>query len=86
MQIVMDIPPELAHAIKLPEEEIPTRLKTELAIRLYRKKLLNFGKARQLAQMTYWEFYELIGKEDVNRNYDVNELEEDMATLEELFW
>ena len=84
MQITMDIPEDLVHAIRLPEEEIPTRLLVELAIRLYRKKLLNFGKARKLANMAYWDFYELLGKEGVQRHYDVKELEEDLLTLEEL--
>jgi len=80
----MTIPEELVHAIKLPEEEIPTRLMIELAIRLYRKKILNFGKARKLADMTYWDFYELLGKEDVLRHYDDRELEDDLQTLKEI--
>jgi len=84
MQITMEIPEDLVQAIRLPEEEIEKRLMVELAIRLYRKKLLNFGKARKLANMTYWDFYELLGQEDVLRNYDVCELKEDLQTLEEL--
>ncbi len=85
MQITMNIPDDLVHAIRLPEDEISTRLMVELAIRLYRKKLLNFGKARELANMAYWDFYELLGREGVQRHYDVNELEEDLRTLEELY-
>ncbi len=84
VQITMNIPEELVHAIRLPEEEIPARLKIELAIRLYRKKILNFGKARELADMTYWDFYELLGKESIVRHYGTRELEEDLRTLEEL--
>ncbi len=84
MHVTMDIPEDLVLAIRLPEEEIEERLMVELAIRLYRKKLLNFGKARKLANMTYWDFYELLGQEGVLRNYDVQELEEDLRTLGEL--
>ena len=84
MQITMSIPEELVSAIKLPEDEMPTRLMVELAIRLYKKKMLNFGKARELAGMTYWDFYELLGKEGVLRHYDIKELEEDLQTLEDL--
>lgn len=84
MQLTMDIPEDLIQAIRLPEEEIEKRLMVELAIRLYRKKLMNFGKARKLANMTYWDFYDLLGQEGVLRNYDVNELEEDLQTLEAL--
>ncbi len=71
-------------AIKLPPKEIPTRLKRELAVRLYIKGLLNFGKARQFAGMTRWDFHDLLGTEGVVRRYDVNDLEDDLQTLEEL--
>lgn len=84
MQVLIDIPEELIHAIKLPPEEISTRLKRELAVRLYIKGLLNFGKARQFAGMTRWDFHDLLGLEGVVRRYDVNDLEDDLQTLEEL--
>ncbi len=85
MQITVEIPDALTQAIKLPEEEITARLHVELAIRLYRKRLLNFGKARDLAKMTYWDFYELLGKEGVERDYNVDDLNEDLQTLERIF-
>jgi predicted HTH domain antitoxin len=85
MQITVKIPDALVQTIKLPEEEITARLHVELAIRLYRKKLLNFGKARALANMKYWDFYELLGKEGVERNYTVNDLNDDLQTLEKMF-
>ena len=59
-------------------------MKRELAIRLYAKGLLSFGKARQLAGMTRWDFHDLLGEESIPRRYDVEELEEDLKTLEEL--
>lgn len=85
MQITVEIPDSTTQAIKLPEEEITERLHVELAIRLYRKKLLNFGKARELAKMTYWDFYELLGKEGIERDYNVDDLNEDLQTLERIF-
>ena len=74
----------MIHAIKLPPREIPTLLKRELAVRLYIKGLLNFGKARQFVGMTRWDFQDLLGTEGVERRYDVNDLEDDLQTLEEL--
>ncbi len=85
MQVLIDVPEDLIHAIKLPAEEIPSRLKKELAVRLYRKGFLGFGKARILADMAYWDFYDLLNKEAVLRRYDIQELDEDIKTLEELF-
>ena len=74
----------LQQAIRLPPEEVPVRLKRELAIRLYDKGLLTFGQARQLAGMTRWGFRDLLGEEGILRRYDVEELEEDLQTLEAL--
>jgi len=83
-QLSIEISEGLRQAVRLPPEEVPIRLKRELAIRLYAKGLLSFGKARQLAGMTRWDFHELLGEEGIPRRYDVEELEEDLQTLEEL--
>jgi len=84
MRLLVEVPEDLLQAIKLPAEEVPVRLKRELAIRLYSKGLLSFGKARQLAGMTRWDFHDLLGDEGIPRRYDIGELEEDIKTLEEL--
>jgi len=83
-KIGVDLPEDLVEAIKLPLGEIPMRLRRELAVRLYEKRLLGFGKARQLAEMSKWEFQRLLGDEEIPRSYDVEELEKDLGTLEEL--
>ncbi len=80
----LELPDDLVMSIKLPREEIPARLKRELALRLYDKGLLSFGKARELAGMTKWEFSNLLGEEDILRHYDLEELSEDLKVLEEL--
>lgn len=82
--VILEIPADLAEALRLPPEEQATRLRRELAIRLYQKGLLSFGKARELAGMTKWEFHLLLGEEGIVRRYDVAELEEDLKTLEAL--
>lgn len=56
----------------------------QLALRLYAKGLLTFGQARRLAGMNRWDFRDLLGDEGVLRRYDVEELEEDLQTLETL--
>lgn len=84
MRLSIEIPEDLVHAIKLPAEEVPTRLRRELAIRLYAKGLLSFGKARELSGMTLWAFHDLLGEEGISRHYDVQEFDEDLKTLEEL--
>lgn len=84
MNLTIVMTEDVARAVRLPESETRERLRTELAVRLYEKRLLGFGKARSLAGMTHWEFHNLLGKEGVSRNYDVEEFEKDLVTLQGL--
>ncbi|RLA96492.1 MAG: UPF0175 family protein [Deltaproteobacteria bacterium] len=83
-QLNLEIPEELIQSLKLPRDEVPARLKRELALRLYEKGLLSFGKARELAGMTKWEFSRILGEEGIPRHYDLEEFDRDMMALEEL--
>ena len=83
-QLSIEISDDLLQAIKLPTAEASTRLRRELALRLYEKELLSFGKARELAGMTRWAFHDYLGEEGISRRYDVEEFEEDIKTLKEL--
>ncbi len=84
MGLKIEIPAEITKSIKLPEDEVEGRIRKELAVRLYEKGLLGFGKARELAGMTKWEFHELLAKERVVRKYDLEELEKDEKVVREL--
>ena len=70
--------------VRLPPDERLHRIRTELAIRLYQKGILSFGKARELSQLSKWEFHELLGQENIDRSYDLEDLETDLETLEKL--
>jgi predicted HTH domain antitoxin len=76
--IIIEIPSDIAMALKVPDREVPTVLRQELAIQLYAQHLLSFGKARQLAQLSKWEFAELLGRRGIERHYDEKSLQEDM--------
>jgi predicted HTH domain antitoxin len=43
---------------------------------------LSFGKARELAEMTVWEFQQLLGSRGISIHYDVEDYEQDLATLQ----
>ena len=75
---------ELPVDLRVPVAEQEDRLRRELAIRLYEKGLLSFGKARELAGLSKWAFHDLLAAEGILRHYDVEELEGDLATLETL--
>ncbi len=83
-KLVLEISNEVAESLQLPPSERLSRVQRELAIRLYQKGLLSLGKARDLAQMTKWEFHLLLGDEEIERSYDLEELESDLNTLERL--
>jgi predicted HTH domain antitoxin len=81
-KLMLEISSDVADSLQLPPPERLPRIQQELAIRLYQKGLLSFGKARELAQLTKWEFHALLGHEAIERSYDLEELENDLATLE----
>lgn len=83
-KVTIELSEDLMDAVRLPPQEVPARLRRELALRLYEKMLLTFGKARELAGMTRWAFHELLGEEGIPRRYDVQEFEEDLKTLRRL--
>jgi predicted HTH domain antitoxin len=83
-RLVLEISNEVAESLQLPSSERLSRVRRELAVRLYQKGLLSFGKARELAQMTKWEFHLLLGDEEIERSYDLEELENDLNILEQL--
>lgn len=80
--LVIEIPQSIIRSLKIPQGEINERVKQELAIRLYEQGILTFGKARELAGMLKWDFYNLLGKKGIIRKYDMEELERDLNTIE----
>jgi len=81
--VCLEIPEQIAASLKIPNAELQERLRIELAIRLYQKGILGFGKARELSGMNKWLFQEFLSKENVPMNYDIEELEKDLETIKD---
>jgi predicted HTH domain antitoxin len=79
MELNISIPENVYLALKIPDEEKDKVLLKELAITLYQRGYLSFGKARELAKMSKWEFHEEMGKRKIERHYDQENLKEDLA-------
>lgn len=79
MTVTLEIPDSVASAMRLPRREQPRQLKTELALALYAQGILSFGKARELAEMTNLEFGILLGRRNIARQYDEQDLQDDIA-------
>ncbi len=56
-------------------------LKREMAVSLYAQGRLSFGKARELADMSHWEFRQILAVRRIPPHYEVAELEEDVQAL-----
>lgn len=78
--VSFEIPREILQASRLTAEE----LRRELALHLFEQDKLSFGKARELAEMSVWDFQQLLGSRGISVHYDVESYENDRETLSEL--
>jgi predicted HTH domain antitoxin len=77
-RLTLDIPGEVIDAMRLPPEDIEKEILKELALALYQRKIVSLGIARQLAQMTRWDFEELLGERNIPRHYTIHDAQEDI--------
>ena len=78
--VSFEIPREVLHASRMTEDE----LRLELALHLFEEEKLSFGKARELAGMSVWDFQQLLGSRGIPVHYDVESYENDRETLKQL--
>ena len=78
-ELSLKIPKTVYIALKLPEADMEHVLLTELALSLYQRNVLSFGKARELARMSKWDFHEELGKRQIARHYNLDAFEEDLC-------
>ena len=79
MVLKLHIPDSVAQAIRLPEKRLAENLLPELAVALYAQEVLSFGKARELAGVSRYEFGQLLSKRGVARHYGWKKVEDDLA-------
>ncbi len=76
----LEIPRDILDSARLSLEE----LRVEIAIHLFARGRLGIGKAHELAGMSLWEFRQLLGSRQIAPHYDLEDLEDDVATLRDL--
>jgi predicted HTH domain antitoxin len=59
------------------------KLRTEIALALYRRGVLSYGKARRLAKIDRWDFEELLGERKIPRHYTEADLQDDIRYARE---
>ena len=79
MSIILEIPDQVAHALKVPATEQSEQLMIELALALYARGILSFGKARELTNLSRIEFSQLLGRREIPRHYSEQDLKDDIS-------
>ncbi len=78
--LMLEIPREIPLVTRMTAAE----LKQELAFALYAQGKISFGKARELAGLTVWQFQNQMAARGLPLHYDREEFAEDVATLREI--
>jgi predicted HTH domain antitoxin len=76
----IEIPAEVIHVTRMTPEE----MKRELALLLFQQGKLSFGKAREMADMTVWDFQLLLGQRKIPMHYDVQDYLADRSAIDTL--
>lgn len=77
-QMQIEIPEEVSLALRVPPEEAEAELRKELALALYVRGMLPFGKARLLAGVSVRDFVELLAARQIPRHYSEDDLQMDL--------
>jgi predicted HTH domain antitoxin len=77
-KLLVEIPEDVTDALRLPPAEQERELRKELALALYQRGVLAFGKSRRLAGMNCGEFDRLLGERKVARHYTEDDLRDDI--------
>src|SRR5438046_1636338 len=78
MALVLEVPDDVARAMRLPAAERKQRAELELACALYAQGVLPCGKAAQLAGMSRFRFGEELSKRNIARHYTPENLRQDL--------
>jgi predicted HTH domain antitoxin len=74
------IPDDILRATRMTEDE----LKLEIAIMLYKQEKISSGKARDWTGLTVIEFQHELAKRGLYINYDVEDFQADIQTLQSM--
>jgi predicted HTH domain antitoxin len=75
--------------IKIPLELIEQGERAvleQVAMQLYENKIFTFSQARRLLNYSVWEFQKLLGENHIVRQYDQDDLAEDIEAVKSGLW
>lgn len=80
MMTTLEIPQDILESARLTEPEF----KIEMAVHLYATGRLSIGKARELANLSLWQFRQILAGREIPPHLDESELDADLETLKRL--
>lgn len=80
MALMIEIPQDILTSARLTMEE----LKQEMAVFLYQQGRLSVGKAHELADMSLWQFRQLLASRLIPIHLDEQDVLDEYHTLERL--
>ena len=78
-QMTLAIPDDVVSALRLPPDQAESEMRKELALALYQRRVLGLAKAAALAEMTRWDFEQLLCQRHVERPFSNEDLADDLA-------
>lgn len=75
--------------IQIPIESIEQGEKAvleKIAMQLYENNVFTFSQARRLLNYSVWEFQKLLGENHIVRQYDPDDLAEDIEAVKSGLW
>jgi predicted HTH domain antitoxin len=80
--ISIDLPSDILIALNETEAELKKRIKTSLAMRLYKLQKLTIGKAAQLSGLSRFEFETLLSENEIPiSNLTISDVMDDCEKL-----
>lgn len=80
--ISIDLPSDILIALNETEAELKKRIKTSLAMRLYKLQKLTIGKAAQLSGLSRFEFETLLAENEISiSNLTISDVMDDCEKL-----
>ncbi len=58
----------------------------QIAMQLYENKIFTLGQARRLLNYSVWEFQKLLGENHIVRQYDQDDLADDIEAVQSGLW
>ena len=84
VKLEITLPEEVIKALGVSEKEVSSLLKRELAVYFFEKNILSFGQARELSELSVWDFLDLLRERKVPLHYGNPEYEEDLKVIQKL--